>query len=100
MGLRNRMSPAPGLDMVPPVAGIGGGPRSARLGPGRWILADELGPMAPWSSRRGWRGRVSGEAAPCTQADQEADGLIVQGQTQLDGVVAGVEGEDRRSGQR
>jgi hypothetical protein len=53
--------------------------------------------MAPWSPRRGLRGRVGVKAPPRTQTHQETDRQIRQREAEVDGVIPGVEGEERRT---
>ncbi len=60
------------------------------------IVTDKLRPMAPRSPRWGLSGGVGVEAAARAQAHEETDRQIGQGQAELDGVIAGVEGEDRQ----
>src|SRR5262249_8777609 len=97
MVLRGCMQPTPGLDTDGAILGISGRPRSGGRGPRGWMVTANLGPGPRWSS--GWRlrGRVGIEAPPRTQAHQEAEGQIIQGQAELERVVASIEGEDRQA---
>ncbi len=94
--LRERMQPAPRTETDRPRVGIGARPLVGRLGPRRGVGADEFGPVPPWSAGRGLRPRVGGEAAAGPQADQARDRRVRHGQSQLHGVIARIEAEDRQ----
>ena len=98
--LRDPLPSAPGRQTARSLLGSRRGPCGVGRGPGRRIVADNLGAMSTWSSglrRRGW---VSIKAATGTQPHQEADGDIGEGETELDGIIAGVKGDDGQRGGR
>ena len=53
--------------------------------------------MAPRSTGPWLGGRVGVEAAPGTQAHEETQRQVSQGEAELDGIVACIEAEDRES---
>src|SRR5262245_40756950 len=94
MVLWDGMQPIPSLQLDVAILRIVGGPLVGRLRPGRWVVADELGPMPARSARRGLARGIGVEAAARPQAHQQANGLVGQGQAQLNGVVARIEAKD------